>query len=137
MPRLATNAALSIAAALLIVGAGAGYALNYLQAKHDLRARAAAITGGNPQRGERLVMRYGCGGCHTIAGVPQAAGKVGPVLSGIASRVYLAGRLENRPGNLQRWIADPRSIDPQTAMPPLGVTPRDARDIAAFLYTLD
>jgi cytochrome c1 len=35
-----------------------------------------------------------------------------------------------------RWIENPPGIDPKTAMPNMGVTPRDARDIAAYLYTL-
>jgi cytochrome c1 len=36
------------------------------------------------------------------------------------------------------WSAGcaPQSIDPPTAMPDLGVTERDARDIAAYLATL-
>lgn len=137
MFRLSTKAALGILAGLGLIGTAGGYALNYVQARHDLEARASALTGGDPRRGEALISHYGCGGCHAISGVPQAAGKVGPPLSGIGTRVYLAGRLENRPDNLIRWIVNPRTIDPQTAMPPLGVTPRDARDIAAFLYTLN
>lgn len=35
-----------------------------------------------------------------------------------------------------RWIENPSAIDPKTAMPNMGVTVRDARDIAAYLYTL-
>ena len=35
-----------------------------------------------------------------------------------------------------RWIENPPAIDPKTAMPNMGVTVRDARDIAAYLYTL-
>jgi cytochrome c1 len=62
---------------------------------------------------------------------------VGPPLSGLGARAYLAGRLENRPENLVRWIINPRSVDPQTVMPNVGVTPHDGRDIAAFLYTLN
>jgi cytochrome c1 len=38
---------------------------------------------------------------------------------------------------LIRWIQDPPSIDPKTAMPNVRVTEADARDIAAFLYTLN
>jgi hypothetical protein len=36
-----------------------------------------------------------------------------------------------------RWLIDPQQFDPLSAMPALGVTDRDARDMAAFLYTLD
>jgi cytochrome c1 len=36
---------------------------------------------------------------------------------------------------MQRWIRDPQHVAPGTAMPDLDVGARDARDIAAFLYT--
>jgi cytochrome c len=35
-----------------------------------------------------------------------------------------------------KWIQHPQLIDPKNAMPDLGVTDQDAKDIAAFLYTL-
>jgi cytochrome c len=35
-----------------------------------------------------------------------------------------------------RWIQNPQTVDDKTAMPNLGVSARDARDIAAYLYTL-
>jgi cytochrome c2 len=122
---------------VLAVAIPAGYMLNYALAQHGLQQRVTALTGGNPRRGKLLVSSYGCGGCHAITGVPQAAGQVGPPLSGLGARAYLAGRLENRPENLVRWISNPRGVDPQTAMPNVGVTPQDGRDIAAFLYTLN
>ena len=61
---------------------------------------------------------------------------VGPPLIQIGRRTYLAGRLENTPENLIHWIRQPRSVDEKTAMPDTGVTERDGRDIAAYLYTL-
>jgi cytochrome c2 len=97
---------------------------------------AAKLTGGDPSHGPDQIRKYGCNTCHDIPGVDGVHGVVGPPLSGIASRVYLAGRLENSPDNLMRWIRDPQSIAPGTAMPRLGVTEQDSRDIAAYLYTL-
>jgi cytochrome c1 len=44
--------------------------------------------------------------------------------------------LPNSADNLVRWIQHPRTIEPKTAMPDLGVSNQDARDIAAYLYTL-
>lgn len=35
------------------------------------------------------------------------------------------------------WLKDPQSIVPKNVMPNLGVTTRDARDMAGFLYTLE
>jgi cytochrome c len=104
---------------------------------HDAEAReAAAMTGGDPARGPALLRKYGCQSCHTIPGVTGADGLVGPPLAGIASRSYIAGVLPNAPDNMLRWIQDPKSVDPLTAMPKTGVTPSDARHIAAYLYTL-
>jgi cytochrome c2 len=104
---------------------------------HDAEAReAAAMTGGDPARGPALMRKYGCQSCHTVPGVAGADGLVGPPLAGIASRSYIAGVLPNAPDNMLRWIRDPKSVDPLTAMPNTGVTPSDARHIAAYLYTL-
>jgi len=85
-------------------------------------------------RGPQLVRDYGCVGCHTIPGVPEASGKVGPQLDRLGDQVYIAGRLPNSGQNLAWWIQNPQTVDPRTAMPDLGVGERDARDIAAFLY---
>jgi cytochrome c2 len=97
---------------------------------------AAAMTGGDPSRGPDLLRKYGCQTCHTVPGVVGANGLVGPPLAGIASRSYIAGVLPNAPDNMLRWIRDPRGVDAKTAMPNTGVTPSDARHIAAYLYTL-
>lgn len=90
---------------------------------------------GNPHHGKQLISYFGCGGCHTVPGVPGATGNVGPPLNGFANRVYIAGVLRNTPDNLVLWIRQPQSVVPGNAMPPLGVDAQDARDIAAFLYT--
>lgn len=94
------------------------------------------VVGGDPARGARAIVSYGCGSCHVIPGVPAATGRVGPPLTDFADRAYVAGRVPNESGALVRWIRDPRAIDPETVMPALGVTDPDARDIAAYLYTL-
>ncbi|HEX5181729.1 MAG TPA: c-type cytochrome [Allosphingosinicella sp.] len=93
------------------------------------------MTGGNVARGKLAFARYGCGGCHRLSGIARAHGGVGPPLDGVGARAIVAGKLENRPGNLERWIENPQKVTPGTAMPNLGVTPADARDLAAFLYT--
>lgn len=97
----------------------------------------AAIAGGDPERGERAILRYGCPSCHTIPGVPGANATVGPPLTDLAHRGVLAGRLPNTADNLIRWIRHPQQIEPGNVMPEMGVTERDARDIAAYLYSAD
>lgn len=94
------------------------------------------VAGGDATRGRQAIVAYGCGSCHVIPGVPAAEGRVGPSLADVADRAFVAGRVPNEAAALVRWIRDPRSIDSLTAMPDLGVTDGDARDIAAYLYTL-
>jgi cytochrome c len=97
---------------------------------------ARSMTGGDPHRGRAAITRYGCSTCHTIPGVRGATALVGPPLDRIASRSYIAGVMPNTPDNMIRWIENPPGVDKMTAMPNLGVTEGDARDIASYLYTL-
>ena len=102
------------------------------------RAAEAAtdIPGADAKRGAADIARLGCGTCHTIPGIRYAEGLVGPPLEHWSRRTYIAGEAPNTPGMLVRWIESPQSIESGTAMPNLGVSERDARDIAAYLYTL-
>jgi putative membrane protein len=103
--------------------------------KNDERI-AREMTGGDPSRGRVALHNYGCDTCHTIPGILTATATVGPPLTQVGHRTYLAGRIENTPENLMQWIKHPRSVDDKTAMPETGVNDRDGRDIAAYLYTL-
>ncbi|OLE56046.1 MAG: hypothetical protein AUG51_00545 [Acidobacteria bacterium 13_1_20CM_3_53_8] len=102
----------------------------------ETEQQAAAMTGGDPHRGEQAITRYGCSTCHTIPGVRGADALVGPPLLKMGSRSYIAGVLPNTPDNMIRWIKNPPAVDRLTAMPNLGVSDQDARDIAGYLYTL-
>jgi cytochrome c len=94
------------------------------------------VPGGDPARGVIALRAHGCGGCHVIPGVAEARGAVGPSLAGLVTRTHIAGRLTNTPLNVVAWIRSPRSVDPGTLMPDLGVTEGQARDIAAYLYSV-
>jgi cytochrome c1 len=119
---------------LALAGGGAGA---YWSAQANAaRAKAASLTGGDPARGPELMLRYGCGGCHTVAGVPGAAGQVGPPLTDVGGRVYVGGVLTNTPANLIGWIANPKGANPLTAMPTTGISEAEARHVAAYLYSL-
>lgn len=100
------------------------------------RSSSQEVPGGDLQRGQRLVVEYGCHSCHTIPGVREAKATVGPPLNDWADRHYIAGALSNTPDNLILWLREPQSIEPGTAMPDMGVTDQDARDIAAYLFNL-
>jgi len=93
------------------------------------------ITGGNPRAGRALIARYGCASCHQIKGIAHADSEVGPPLDQIRSRGYIAGVLPHSADNLIKWIQHPRQVVPNTAMPELGVSQAEARDMAAYLYS--
>jgi cytochrome c2 len=94
------------------------------------------VPGGDADRGAAAIGHYGCGACHTIPGIRKADAVVGPPLTGIADRAFVAGKLPNGPAALETWIMDPQRIVPGNAMPDMGVTPQDARDIVAYLAQL-
>lgn len=94
-------------------------------------------TGGDADRGHDVIAEHGCAACHDIPGVRAPGGLVGPPLGGFARRTFIAGELPNTPENLVRWIQHPHRIEPHTAMPELGLTEKEARDVAAYLSTLD
>jgi len=106
-----------------------------LSACNDARATAVALTGGNPDNGQAAIRRHGCWTCHNIPGIAGANGVVGPPLDGIANRAYVAGR-PNNPQHMMNWIRHPQAVRAPTPMPDMAISERDARDIAAYLYTL-
>ncbi len=97
---------------------------------------AQTVANGDAAMGKQAISSYGCAACHTIPGVTGARGNVGPPLAGIAERSFIAGKLRNQPDNMILWIQNPQSVWPGNAMPNMNVTDADARNIAAYLYTL-
>jgi cytochrome c2 len=96
----------------------------------------AVRTGGDADRGRDTITARQCGSCHTIPHVTGADGVVGPPLTAFGRRSFIAGQLPNTPRNLIRWIKSPHDVEPGTAMPVLGLDDREAKDVAAYLYTL-
>lgn len=103
----------------------------------DRHTPSRALAGvGDPDRGHDLIIRTGCGACHDIPGVVGANGLVGPPLAKIGLRTTLAGLLPNTPPNMIHWLEAPQTVVPGNAMPNMELNDHDARDIAAYLYTL-
>ena len=94
------------------------------------------VKGGSTTIGKKLIAKYGCGSCHTIPGIKNAEGLVGPPLTHFGRRGTIAGELANTPDNLTSWVQDPHAVEPGTDMPNLGVTTQEARNIAAYLESL-
>jgi cytochrome c len=121
-------------AILLAFVVGTGAATGYAAARNQQRqAQAVTATGGDPAKAQDHIQRFGCGSCHTVAGVPVANGLVGPPLQQIRDRVYVGSRT-NTVDNLVEWITNPRAVNPNTPMPITGISSSQARDIVAFLY---
>ena len=133
MPTRRSRFLASIAAALVLVFA-AGTAIGYSALRsHKRTVQAVAATGGNPGKAQDHIQRFGCAGCHTIAGGSGASGLVGPPLQQIRDRIYVGSR-PNTADNLIEWIVNPRAVNPHTPMPITGISESEARDIVAFLY---
>jgi len=99
-------------------------------------AHSRDVPGGDVERGRSAIKKYACGTCHIIPGVEGAVGQTSHPLHGFSNRGDIAGVAPNTPQNLIKWVQKPTDLLPRTKMPALGVTDQDARDIAAYLYTL-
>ena len=128
-------ALLAILLLLILIGIAAAVGLHG-PSDPDPARELVAFTGGDPDRGKETIRQNGCPTCHVIAGISEAKGLVGPPLDHFASRAYIGGVLPNMPANLVAWIRNPPGIDPMTAMPATGLSEAQARDAAAYLYTL-
>ncbi|KSB91760.1 cytochrome C [Caulobacter vibrioides] len=95
------------------------------------------LAGANPTEGLRLIEAEGCGACHHIPGVQWPRGAVGGSLDGLQAQAMIAGRFPNRPDIMIAWLRDAPAMAPDTAMPASGFTEDQARDVAAYLYSLD
>jgi cytochrome c len=111
--------------------------LSYRGLQRNRQRLEWSLDNADPDRGREAIVQYGCVACHVIPGIRQATGRVGPQLNDFANQLFIAGVLPNTEPNLVSWIQDPQRINPLTAMPTLDVTSADARDIAAYLYSVD
>lgn len=116
---------LALAAVLLSLGACA-----------DKSDAPRPMAGTDASKGLAVIERVGCAACHRIPGVSWPSGAVGGSLDGFAGRSLIAGRFPNQPDTLVRWLRNAPSLSPETGMPPIPITETEARDVAAYLYTL-
>ncbi len=102
---------------------------------HPSAQRAAA--------GEEVFSKYGCGGCHRIAGRKDPA-PTGPELTGIggksAALLDFGGRAD-LPRRLPDWLAakvsQPRSFRDGLRMPEFGFTPEEVEALVTALLSYD
>ncbi|EJE51751.1 cytochrome c2 [Acidovorax sp. CF316] len=100
------------------------------------RMAAAPPAMGNAVLGRQALYQHACNACHMIPGVTGPEVHVGPSLAGFAARTNIASVLPHTAENLERWLREPQAVKPGTAMPAMGVSPADARHIAAYLAEL-
>lgn len=96
----------------------------------------ALVGPGSRRQGAKLILHFGCGTCHTIPGIPNARGEVGPPLNRMARRTFIAGMLPNTYEDMILWLMDPQKIVPGNAMPNMGINKQQAADITAYLSKL-
>jgi cbb3-type cytochrome oxidase cytochrome c subunit len=88
---------------------------------------------GDVGRGETLVSKVGCKGCH-VAGKNDDVGRefglrnFGPNLNDVGSKLTA--------GWLYAWLKNPKAYFPETKMPDLRLTDQESADITAYLLTL-
>jgi cytochrome c2 len=131
--------ALILVCSLLAVGftgGAASLAVQRWQTQQSAAASAHELTGGDVERGKAAFSAHGCGACHSVRNVVTAQGQVGPALDGVAARAFLAGGQPNAPDRMVAWIHHPQALQPGAGMPDSGLTDAEARDVAAYLYTL-
>ncbi len=77
-----------------------------------------------------------CGKCHTVRGT-AANGTSGPDLTHLMSRTTIAaGMLDNNPGNLAGWIANPQGIKPGAKMPDIPLSGPELQATLNYLAAL-
>lgn len=99
-------------------------------------AAAASPASAQQRQGHDFFMSHPCAACHTIRGTP-AAGTLGPDLTHVASRLYIAaGLMPTTRGALAAWVADPQTAKPGNNMPAVPMSAADLVDVSAYLAAL-
>ena len=101
------------------------------------RAAVVQPTSEEAAQGREVFERGACAACHTVRGT-AAHGQVGPDLTHVASRRYIAGgTLENNTANLAAWVTHAQSLKPAAQMPDLTeFTGTQLRALVAYLQSL-
>ena len=114
----------------------AGSVTGWVMLANRLQEPLVAVPGGDVVLGREALTTHACIACHSIPGIPGADGTIGPPLDNWAERHFVAGTQPNEPDALIAFLLDPQGTRPGTAMPNVGLTEKEATNIAAYLYTL-
>ncbi len=100
------------------------------------KAPEGNVTIDGTEDGKALFISKACTGCHTIKGIPEAQGKVGPELTNQASNSLIVGVSANTEENLKKYLKDPAAVKPGALMPNQYLTDSEIEVLVAFLRTL-
>ncbi len=88
---------------------------------------------GSEENGKKLISEIGCLGCHGVEGLEEKSDKVnayaGPYLAGTGSKI-------KDPDFLATWLMEPSHYSPETIMPSMRLSKKEANDITAYLMSL-
>jgi cytochrome c oxidase subunit 2 len=88
------------------------------------------------QHGQQIFLTSVCTQCHTVQGTAASA-RVGPNLTHVASRQYIAaGSLQNTRDHLRSWITDPQAIKPGIRMPMNAYSEEDLDALVGYIESL-
>ena len=104
-------------------------------------ARGSMLTGGDPNAGREKIVLHDCHSCHIIPGIPVNRDARGPALRHWARQATIARKWPNNPENLEDFIEHPERMlhgnSLKHEMTMSNVKPGDARDIAAYLFSIE
>ena len=110
--------------------------VDYIFAKSESENYSRVPRRGNAQRGKELVETLGCFGCHKLDGsYEEDAGELvsrrefGPNLFGLRSKVNEKW--------LYHWLKNPEQYFPETVMPRMRLSDREASDITSYLLSMN
>ncbi|MCH7887603.1 MAG: c-type cytochrome [Candidatus Marinimicrobia bacterium] len=110
--------------------------VDYIFAKSESENYSNLPRRGNARRGKELVETLGCFGCHKLDGsYEEDAGELvsrrefGPNLFGLSSKVNQKW--------LYHWLKNPEQYFPETVMPRMRLSDREASDITSYLLSMN
>ncbi|MBL8919240.1 MAG: c-type cytochrome [Myxococcaceae bacterium] len=83
------------------------------------------------EQGRALFTVRGCHACHQLGAVPATSSEPGRLLALAPDLAHARRRLTR--ATLERFLRDPRAVEPTTEMPALGLSTGEARALAGFL----
>jgi cytochrome c len=95
------------------------------------------MTGGDPEAGKQAIVMHDCSSCHVIPGIEGDVDVQGPSLSRWSTRSSIVNEWPNSPVNLEKWLRSSEELRPGTTMKLMNMNVKEARDIAAYLFSLN